>query len=243
MRLGLLGSRVNHTENIVIIDDALGLGLFSSDRLNKARSLDLGLRFENWPLSVLVSRCLTSFWNMIIVVDIAGARQPQSAQVQIEISLPQRNVFEYLYGGLEGWNSKADLLLSIDIPNTIEQLRILARSLLNLEVRVVLKAPHDLQDPLPDPFLLLELLVQLQQSGQRVRNGVSSHSHPKDDALDEVEDVCLSDRYSSKFEDDISELPDEEDGHARQGIVLRVLDTGEEELYHAVLLELGSRLD
>ena len=87
LRLSLLGSRVNHTENIIVIDDALGLRLFSSDRLNKARSLDLGLRFESWPLSVLVSRCLTSFWNMIIVVDIAGAWQPQSAQVQIEISL------------------------------------------------------------------------------------------------------------------------------------------------------------
>ena len=243
LRLGLLGSRVNHTENIIVIDDALRLGLFSSDRLNKARSLDLGLRFESWPLSVLVSRCLTSFWNMIIVVDIAGAWQPQSAQVQIEISLPQRNVFEYLYGGLEGWNSKADLLLSIDIPNTIKQLCILACSLLNLKVSMVFKAPHDLQDPLPDPFLLLELLVQFQQSGQSVRNGVSSYSHSKDDALDEVEDVCLSDRYTSEFEDDISELPDEEDGHARQGIVLRVLDTCEEELYHAVLLELGSRLD
>lgn len=78
---------------------------------------------------------------------------------------------------------------------------------------MVFKAPHDLQDPLPDPFLLLELLVQFQQSGQRVRNGVSSYSHSKDDALDEVEDVCLSDRYSSKFEDDISELSDEEDSH------------------------------
>lgn len=180
---------------------------------------------------------------MIIVVDIAGAWQPQSAQIEIEISLPQRNVFEYLYGGLKGWNSKADLLLSIDIPNTIEQLGILACSLLHLKVCVVLKAPHDLQDPLPDPFLLLELLVQLQQSGQRVRNCVSSNSNPKDDALDEVKDVCLSDRHTSEFEDDISELPDEEDGHARQGIVLRVLDTGEKKLYHAVLLELGSRLD
>jgi hypothetical protein len=101
----------------------------------------------------------------------------------------------------------------------------------------------EVADHLHNAVAVAELLVELEQRRQSVRHCVVSHPNLEDYALNKVQNVVFTDRNLSQAEQHGGQLSREEESDAAQGVILRVFCAGEEELGHAVLLELGSGLD
>jgi hypothetical protein len=127
--------------------------------------------------------------DMIIVVDNAGSWHFEGPNIEVHICFSNGNVLEGIDSGLEGRHCDADLLLSIGIPSVFEEFRILAGSLLYLEVRVGLEA----SDHLDDSFTVAEFFIQLQKSGKTIGDCIVGNTHLKDDTFDQIQDIFFSD--------------------------------------------------
>ena len=86
--------------------------------------------------------------NVLVIVYSYTVWHFQGAEVQVHVDLSNGNALEDLDSRLEGVNWNANLSLPILVPVLFKQLRVLAGSLLHLNVRVSLKASDHLVNPL-----------------------------------------------------------------------------------------------
>lgn len=86
--------------------------------------------------------------NMLIIVDSHTIWHLQGGEIQVHISLSNRNALEGLNSGLEGVNWDTNLFFSIFVPVLLKKFCILASSFLHLNIGMSFKTPDHLVDPL-----------------------------------------------------------------------------------------------